>query len=323
VACNHDLDVTDYASILQGDFEFRMFIDTWGTGGWQVTLDFDHQEGEPQYLYSKVDEIWDGRWDLGNPANPQPVDTIDYFYGSNILSSHLRLSNTGHGWGENNSQNAAEFYHATNFIDLNGIEEIAQDLWNVCSPNPDNCTGQLGTWTYSRAGWCPGAISPPNIWDMTAFISTDPLELIYRFDPSYTDFCHPNNPDCVSGVTCTNCNDGYKAIYEVDGHLINYSNTPLVAGVTGIDYIDNTLAYDLNIYPNPNNGRFKLSTSNVKGEIRLRIHSISGEVIQTFHFKNERELNNQSFDISTHSSGVYFISIENNAGTGVARVVVE
>ena len=323
VACNHQVDVTDYASLLQGEFEIRMFIDTWGTGGWQVTLDFDHQQGSPQFLYSIVDEIWDGTWDLGNPTNLQPVDTVTYNFNNTILSSHMRLSTTGHGWGSNNSQNAAEFYHATNYIDIDGNQEYVQDLWNDCNPNPDNCTGQQGTWQYDRAGWCPGIIAPPNIIDLAGFINSGTVDLTYRFDPTYIDYCHPNNPDCVSGSTCPDCNDGYKAIYLIDGQIVNFSNSPLLQDVTGIEEVDNTLIYDLEVYPNPSSGRFNVNTSNLKGECRVYIQKISGEVIKTYYFNNSQELNGYLFDISNKSTGMYFISIENKSGTGVAKLVVK
>ena len=49
VGCDHELDVTDYSSLLQGQVEFRVFIDTWGTGGWQLTLDIDYTEGTPDF----------------------------------------------------------------------------------------------------------------------------------------------------------------------------------------------------------------------------------------------------------------------------------
>ena len=38
IGCNHSIDVTDYESLLQGNVPFRVFIDTWGTGGWNINL---------------------------------------------------------------------------------------------------------------------------------------------------------------------------------------------------------------------------------------------------------------------------------------------
>lgn len=322
IGCSHTIDLTDYANLLQGEVEFRMFIDTWGTGGWQISLDFDFQQGTPEYLYSSVDELWDGNWDLGNPDNLQPVPVVNYTYDSNILSSHLRLSNTGHGWGSNNSQNAAEFYHATNYIDVDGIENYTQNLWNTCNPNPDNCTGQLGTWTYSRAGWCPGSIAPPDIVDMTSQIAKGTVDFSYRFDPTYVDYCHPNNPDCVTGVTCDDCNDAYKAQYYIDGQLINFSNTPLIQGTLDVEEVDNTANYQLLVYPNPSNGIFQISSSSTIGKLVMRVVSITGAILKTYYFDSSDELNNTKFDLSSIARGVYFVTIENNAGQGNLKLII-
>ena len=92
---------------MQGQVEFRVFIDTWGTGGWQLTLDIYYTEGTPDFPYSSVTEAWDGSYSFGNPANLQPVETYQAGLIDEVEASFLRLSNTGHGWCSNNSGNAA------------------------------------------------------------------------------------------------------------------------------------------------------------------------------------------------------------------------
>ncbi|PQV50232.1 putative secreted protein (Por secretion system target) [Jejuia pallidilutea] len=325
VGCNHAIDLTDYASLLQGEVEFRMFIDTWGTGGWQISLDFDFQQGSPQYLYSNVDELWDGFWDLGDPNNLQPIPVVNYSYNSNVESSHLRLSNTGHGWGSNNSQNAAEFYEATNYIDVDGIQNYTQHLWNTCNPNPDNCSPQNGTWRFNRAGWCPGTIAPPDIIDMTPQISKGTVDFRYRLDPSYVDECHPNNPNCITGVTCSDCNDGFNPRYHIDGQLINFSNTPLVQGTLDVTTINNTANYKLHAYPNPSNGIFQISSSSPSniGKSVMYVVTVSGEIIKSYYFNSAEELNNTTFNLSSLAKGLYFVTIENNAGQGNLKLIIE
>ncbi|MDA9257910.1 peptide-N-glycosidase F-related protein [bacterium] len=321
VACNHGIDLSDYASLLQGEFEFRVFIDTWGTGGWQVSLDFDYQAGTPTYKYSSVDEIWDARYDLGNPANIQPVDTVSYIFPPNVQDAKLIVSNTGHGWGSNNTSNAAEFYNATNYIYVNGANTFTQNLWNVCNPNPDNCTGQQGTWTYSRAGWCPGAIAPPSEWNLSSFI-TSGIDLHYRFDSTYTDLCHPNNPGCVSGSTCADCNDTYNPSYEVDGHVINFSNTPLLFNPNYASIVDNTIDYTFTTYPNPTQNEFRINIEDKVTDIKVLVFTVDGVGVKTYYFKSNTELNNYQFDVSNLSNGTYFISIENNRGSGFNKLII-
>ncbi|MEO9571545.1 MAG: T9SS type A sorting domain-containing protein [Polaribacter sp.] len=322
VGCNHSIDLTDYASLLQGEVQLRMYIATFGTGGWQISLDLSYEEGTPEYLYSTVDELWDGAWEFGDPTNLDPVPTKNYTYDSNVLKSHLRLSTTGHGWGENNSQNAAEFYQAVHYIDIDGSVNSLHSVWNICSPNPDNCIGQVGSWVYNRSGWCPGAISPPHIVNMTSKIAKGNVDFGYRFDPRYVDYCHPNNPDCISGVTCANCNDTFIARYVVDGQLINFSNTPLIEGTLNIEEVNNTANYKLIAHPNPSNGLFKIYTSSTFSKSVVHVISVSGEIIKSYSINSSEQLNNTTFNLSTLAKGLYFVTIENNSGNGTLKLII-
>lgn len=323
VGCNHELNVTDYMSLLQGEVEIRVFIDTWGTGGWQLTLDTNFIAGAPQYAYSDVIEIWDDEYSFGNPSDLQPVPTHNIDIHPAVESSHLRVSNTGHGWGQNNSMNAAEFFNATHYLDINGNQTFTQNLWNKCSPNPDGCTGQKGTWYHSRAGWCPGAISPPHTFDMSPFIGTS-FNLDYRFHPTYQDYCHPNNPNCVSGQTCPDCNDGSNPVYYVDTHLITQSNNPMVYGnILGVKSIDNTRIYDISVFPNPTKGMFRINTKYPESNTRVTLNTVDGRSVKAYYFNSSTQLNNYSFDVSNLSAGIYFLNIENSYGTGVKRIVLE
>src|SRR5690606_21092915 len=118
-------------------------------------------------------------------------------------------------------------------------------------PNPDDCSPQNGSWTYHRAGWCPGAIAQPYEYDLTSLLNGSPLDLSYIFDEDYADFCHPNNPNCVSGQTCPNCNDGYNPFYRVGAYVISRSNSTSVVSVPSVaQKVENGIT----IGPNPASG---------------------------------------------------------------------
>lgn len=322
VGCNHEIDVSDYESLLQGEVEFRVFIDTWGTGGWQLTLNLEYQQGAPEYLYSNVVEVWDDAYNFGDPANLQPVQTFGATIPEGVMASHLRISNTGHAWGSNNTQNAAEFFHAIHYIDIDAVQTFTQDLWNTCNPNPDGCTGQQGSWTFPRAGWCPGAISPPDVYDLTPYIGSS-LDLDYRFHPTYQDLCHPNNPNCISGTTCPDCNDGYNPVYFVDTHIINRSNIPLFyQDVLGAPAVDNVAIYDLKVYPNPSAGLFKISAKFPESLTRLTVHTVDGRMVKAYYFDSAEALSAYSFDLSALASGTYFLNLQNTYGTGTKRIIL-
>ncbi|MDB4534554.1 peptide-N-glycosidase F-related protein, partial [Vicingaceae bacterium] len=325
VACNHSIDVTDYASLLHGNVELRMFIDTWGTGGWDIHLDLDYVAGTPTYLYSDIKEVWHGSYNFGNPTNLQPCDTVTIDFMPNVQKATFRLTTTGHGWGNNNSNNAAEFYNATHNFHINGTSTYSQYLWNTCNPNPDNCTGQAGTWQYNRAGWCPGAIAPPHTYDLTPQIGNAPFDFSYVFKQTYQDLCHPNNPSCYvglptgSGQTCSDCNAGYNPFYQVGAYMISFSNSPLATGVSGIKEEEN---FEIDLFPNPNNGIFNMDLTKDMGNVVVTVNDITGATAKTYFFKNKFELNNYQFNISDLSKGTYFIQVKTTHQASVKTVIL-
>lgn len=319
VACNHSIDVTDYASLLHGNIELRMFIDTWGTGGWDIHLDFDYNQGTPTYMYSSIQELWHGSYNFGNPTNLQPCDTVSVDFEPNTQHATFRLTTTGHGWGGNNTNNAAEFYNATHNFRINGVQTYTQNLWNACNPNPDNCTGQAGTWQYNRAGWCPGTIAPPNSYNVTPQISNAPFDFSYIFQ-NYTDFCHPNNPSCVSGVTCSDCNAGYNPFYQIGAYMISFSNSPLATGVSG--GITEEQTFEIDVFPNPSNGAFKMDLTKEMGKVVVTVNDVTGATAKTYYFDNKFELNNHQFDISALSKGAYFIHVKTTHQSSVKKIIL-
>ena len=96
--------------------------------------------------------------------------------------------------------------------------------------------------------------------------------------------CHPNNPSCITGVTCDDCNDGFNPRYHIDAQLINFSNTPLIQGTLDIEEINNTANYELRAYPNPSSGIFNISTKGLTGKSIMQIVSVSGQILKSYIF---------------------------------------
>lgn len=319
VPCNHYLDVTDFASLLQGNTEIRMYIETWGTGGWKMNLDFTYVLGTPDHLYSAVQNVWHGNYNFGDPAALQPVDTVTIDPGA-AQSASLRLVTTGHGWGNNNTGNAAEFYHATHHVYVNGTNNFAQDLWQNCNPNPDGCSPQNGTWQYNRAGWCPGSIAPPFEYDLTSLLNGSPFTLSYIFQPSYVDLCHPHNVNCVSGVTCPDCNDGYNPYYRVGAYLISRSDAPISTGLAV--HAAKPSKNSVHISPNPGDGLFNLRMDRDMGECVVSLCDVGGETLKTWFFTNKSQVEAYHFDIRNMAKGSYFLKLQNRDTQLAGKVMV-
>ncbi len=258
VPCNHSIDLTDYASLLHGKVFFRFNCVTFDNG-FQYKLSFNYRVGTPTFLYSNVYKVWKDNYWFGDYANLQPVEDWNFTFPSNATAATLKLVSTGHGWGTNNTGNAAEFYNATHHIWVNGAQTFTQHNWNVCNPNPDGCQPQNGTWFHNRAGWCPGSIAPWFTYDMTPFISAESVNLQYVFFEQYVDLCHPNHPDCISGVTCPDCNDGYNPNLEVACNLVLFSNTNFGYlpgdsngdGIVNVLDVVNTMNFIIGLNPQP------------------------------------------------------------------------
>ena len=307
VECSDDVDVSDYTSLLQGLVEMELYMELWNGSGTRPRLDFSFTKGTPNYLYVDVDEIWYDTYSFGDYKNQQPVPTVDYHFSENALATKLKLTTTGHNWssGTNNSYNtgnAAEFYEATHHIFVNGQSKFDQHLWRECTPNPAGCQPQSGTWIYPRSGWCPGSIGL--VWDynLSEYLSAGHAELFYQFDPTYLDFCHPNHPDCIDGVTCTECAAPDNPILKVSGKIISYSNDENI--FTEIHQTTAEPPFTAVIYPNPAQGQVTIKTDYEQGAVSVMMLNTFGQMVMYFAVDGERTI-----DVSGLPAGVYTLQM--------------
>lgn len=321
VACSHEIDLTDFMSLLQGKVSFRGNLGTQGNG-FLYTLELTYSGGIPAQKYSKIDKLWSSTYDFGNMANLQPCEVYDFEYEEQVVASTLKLVSSGHGWGDNNTGNAAEFHQDTHHIWVAGTETFTQLNWNDCNPNPDACSPQNGTWYFDRAGWCPGSIAQWFDFDMTPHISANPVEMKYIFDEDYVDLCHPSNPNCNSGVTCPDCNDGFNPHLIVKSHLISFSNSPFNTDTTYQPVSIRTVPkIELAMYPNPTAGKFYVDASQLKEAAQIQVLDMQGRVLKTYSkaMDDKRIL----LDISELPSGIYVIELLSQQGRFAEKIVKE
>lgn len=307
VQCSDDVEVTDYTSMLQGLVEMEYYMELWNGSGSNPNLIFTFTKGTPDYLYVDVDEIWFGTFSFGDYANQQPVPTVDYHFNTNAAEAKLKITTTGHNWSSGtdntfNTGNAAEFYEATHHIFVNGQNKYDQHLWRSCTPNPAGCQPQNGTWAYSRSGWCPGSI--PMVWDfdLSSYLNAGQAELFYQFDPNYLDLCHPNHPDCVDGVTCTECAAPDNPILKVSGKVVTSSNNENV--FVGIHESTAKPAFQAEVYPNPAKQQCTIRTDYDKGVVSVMMLNMQGQMVMYFTVDGERTIN-----VSHLPSGIYTLQL--------------
>ena len=320
VACESSIDLTDFMSALQGKIRFRVYLGTLGNG-FLYSLDLDYSAGIPDHPYSTISEIWRSTYNFGNMDDLQPVPEVSFEFPQNAEAAKLKLVSTGHGWGDNNTANAAEFHEDTHHIWINDAQTFEQHNWYDCNPNPDGCSPQNGTWFHDRAGWCPGAIAQWFDYEMDTYISEGTIEMDYIFDEDYVDFCNAANPACINGITCNNCDDGFNPHLIVSSYIITTGDMPLDGGgVTGTeDWLKENLAFK--VFPNPTSGFLNIEMNETVKKMNIRVYNSLGQSIHFFERDNVAEKTN--IDISGLASGIYTIEVITDKGTGVQRVILK
>ncbi|MEI8201771.1 MAG: LamG-like jellyroll fold domain-containing protein [Bacteroidota bacterium] len=315
VTCSHSVNLGDYMSILNGKVTFKIVgLDN----GYYYALKLTYKSGAPPHKYSQVSEVWNGNYDFGNYSNQQPVGVFNYTFPANVIASKIKLVSTGHG-GPSNTSNAAEFYDATHHVYVNGANTFTQHNWTTCNPNPDNCMPQSGTWTYSRAGWCPGSIARPFDFNISPFIGSNNIALKYVFYEQYIDQCNPNYPGCQSGTTCTDCNADVQPYLDVNCNLVNFFDSiPPNPGIQNVTEIKKE--FSISVFPNPSNGKFKLESETTPDKpFNVEVYNMAGNIIRQFTWNGQ----GMYLDLSGYTNGLYLLKVSNSSGVETKKLIVQ
>ena len=310
VECEDNLDVTDFTTLLQGLVEFDLHLESYGGSGIAPTAIFEYRKGTPDYPYVDMQELWFGTYAFGDYAELCPIPTRTVGFDPCVEKANLRIVSSGHNWsntgaGAYNTGNAAEFYEATHNIKINNAIVYTQHPWRICNPNPAGCQPQNGTWTHPRSGWCPGSIAMVWNFSLDDYLADGSAELLYEFEPTYVDQCHPNYPDCVSGQNnCPNCENSDNPIIRVSGKLVTYShNTDILTEVPEQPDVD-AEPFQVTITPNPARNNMTISTDYEKGKASVHIINSQGIRVRSFSVDGQRTV-----DVSDLPSGLYFVHV--------------
>jgi hypothetical protein len=160
------VDITDFAFLLHDSVEVEFNHTGYESNsdrGWVITLDFLVIEGKPAMKCLGMDTLWYGSIPYGDST--KPIDSVLHRitftdkYGADLV--RLRILQTGHGMDD--SENCAEFCSKWRQVYFDDSLVHQKQIWRKCGDNP--LYPQAGTWLYDRAGWCPGSMVQPDIYD--------------------------------------------------------------------------------------------------------------------------------------------------------------
>ena len=145
------------------------------------------------------------------------------------------------------------------------------------------------------------------VWNYSLddYISNGYADLLYEFDPTYVDECHPNFPDCVDGQnSCPNCQDSNNPILRVSGKLVTYSHN--IGALTNVPESPDVDAdpFNVTLTPNPVKDRLTITTDYDKGRTGVHIINAQGVDVRRFSMNGTATI-----DMSDLPAGVYTVQI--------------
>ncbi len=137
------------------------------------------------------------------------------------------------------------------------------------------------------------------------------------FGASYQWVNCDNNYAPISGDTnqiFTPTSTGNYAVIVTKNGCVDTSQCNFVV-VVGL--IENTFD-DINIYPNPTNGKVTIDLGSNNLKVNLKVNNINGQLIQEKSNINTKQI---ALDLSNHPKGVYFITLQNETNIRVVKLV--
>ncbi|OJV50891.1 MAG: hypothetical protein BGO31_10475 [Bacteroidetes bacterium 43-16] len=113
--------------------------------------------------------------------------------------------------------------------------------------------------------------------------------------------------------------------WNLDGKSWLLNDTTDTTEPTNPTYVEDmrNAAIEFGIFPNPNNGTFKVAFKDVTGNIEIRIQNINGAAVQSKSTQGATGLTVVPFDLTTLPKGIYFMNVTNNGKQTVRKIVLQ
>jgi len=178
------------------------------------------------------------------------------------------------------------------------------------------------TWTYDDGNGNTSTqtqnviVSDPNI-DITTSTSGLTISANNTTATSYQWLDCGNSDAPISGETNASYTATVNGNYSVIVTEGNCSDTSMCVQISGVG-IDELSNLGVEIYPNPNNGEFTISTT--QNNVSITVYAIDGKIIINNLQITEA---NQFIHLGDIESGIYFVKVKNNINQKTIRLVIE
>jgi hypothetical protein len=77
------------------------------------------------------------------------------------------------------------------------------------------------------------------------------------------------------------------------------------------------------VYPNPNNGKFTIDYQSADNEVKIVVFDATGKTISDGKYATNGTMNSLTIDLSGQSAGLYFVQLRSSEGVVTKRVIIE
>jgi hypothetical protein len=219
------VDITDFQAFLRDSVEIEYIHSGYESPdlGWDLTIEFEIVFGPPVADFIKVDKMWNGGFQYGNPENDieNSLVPLTIKKAEEATFGRFRIQHTGHGMDQPNG--CSEFCSRWRELLFDGRVIDRRNIWKECGDNP--LYPQGGTWIFDRGYWCPGDLQAPDIIDMpltknvhTVDLNMEPFTANNVDQPKeqissyYFQYGKPNNENdvTVEEIISPNKRDNYN-----------------------------------------------------------------------------------------------------------------
>jgi hypothetical protein len=239
------------------------------------------------------------------------LSTVRYLQGQNIPQGPTTYDFTAQSYGpvvwDGESNLVVEFCW------YRGPGSTGNDQNVLVSTLPYNCTAYSNSTNFDGCAieYVGSTMERPNF----TFTVKPSFNKVSQF-PAYEG---ERSAPCIGDLDA----DGLPefVIGNLAGGLAYYKGDTVGLTISGIEEVDRIQRFDLNLYPNPNNGTFTIKVDKViDGEVEMAVYNMLGKRVWQ---NNSRNLIRETVDLSILESGIYLMDIRSENKIATKRFIIQ